>query len=208
MTKRRRRGGDKAARRREGRDAERSAAAQARERSAAARATSDEAGAREAALVVLGGEGSDDVVDVGSRAVHLLDERRDGLLVGGLPGEALTRGRFDLLTPVRRRIGGIQHDQAIFLADRHHLVGAGDLLGKAGDDLLVELNDRDVRDRYLTHGGDGRRQLDTADAMTIQERRAELEQVAVGICQCRGKCLGVELPTLDERLADRRTLVR
>ena len=106
-------------------------------------------------LVVLGGEGGDDVVDVGGRAVHLLDERRDRLLVGGLPGEALARGRFDLLSPRRRRIGGVQHDQAIFLTDRHHLVLAGDLLGEAGDDLLVELHDRDVGNRYLTHRSDG-----------------------------------------------------
>ena len=159
-------------------------------------------------LIVLGGEGGDDVVDVGGRAVHLLDERGDGLLVGCLPGEALTRGRFDLLSPRCRRIGGVQHDQAVFLTDRHHLVDAGDLLGEAGDDLLVEFHDRDVGDRYLADRSDGRRQLDTADAMTIQERCAELEQVAVGVSQCPGKRLGIELPALDERLADRGALVR
>ncbi len=52
-------------------------------------------------LVVLGGERRDDVVDVGRRAVHLLDERRHRLLVGRLPRETLAGRRLDLLAPPR-----------------------------------------------------------------------------------------------------------
>ena len=46
-------------------------------------------------LLVLVGERRDQLVDVGRRAEHLLDERGDGLVVGGLPEELLPRGGLD-----------------------------------------------------------------------------------------------------------------
>ncbi len=88
--------------------------------------------------VVLGGERGDEQVDVGGRAVHLLDERRDRLVVRRLPHELLAGDLLDHLAPRRRRVGGVEHDHPALVGDRHHLVLAGDLFREAGDDLLVE----------------------------------------------------------------------
>ena len=51
--------------------------------------------------VVLGGERGDEDVDVGGRAVHLLDERRDRLVVGRLPHELLAGDLLDHLPACR-----------------------------------------------------------------------------------------------------------
>jgi hypothetical protein len=158
-------------------------------------------------LVVLGGERGDDVVDVGGRAVHLLDERRHRLLVGGVPHEALTGGRLDLLAPPRRRVGGVQQCRAVVLGDRHHLVGASDLFGELGGHLLVELHDRDVGHGHLARGGHGRSEFVAADAVMAEQQRDELEQVAAGGRRHGVEGLLGEMPTGDQRPTDRVALV-
>jgi len=159
------------------------------------------------ALLVLGREARHNVVDVGGRAVHLLDERRHGLLVRGLPHELLTGGRLDLLATPRRRVGCIEQDRAIRLGDRHHLVGTSDVLGELRDDLLVEFGHRDVGDGDLAHRCDGCSKFVAADAVVAEQERDELEQVAVRGRRHRVERLLRQLAARDQPLADRVALV-
>ena len=159
------------------------------------------------ALLVLAGELRDQDVDVGRRAVHLLDVRRDGLLVGRLPHELRARDLLDHLPAGRRRIGGVEDDHAALVGDRHHLVLAGDVLGESADDLLVERLDARVGDGDSAGDRNGGGQVVASDSVLRQQSLTEAQQIAVRLLQRRREAFGVEMAGLHQGLPGGHALV-